>query len=284
MISTFKKLTRSIQKSLRRRAVVPRHLEEPEPKHPLSSVGENPQGPELLAALEALREAAEGGDIRELESLIQDYRRFVSAVEETFSPPRRGRPGLPLEVGTGIQSKQFMIDLLPYIQEYLTTQKRGRVFRVLDVGSGTGHGANLLASLYAAGELGYKMSVTSLDINSHYERYIQVACRYLAFKKQNVFAIKKPYDIVIASHVVEHVREAKAFCEQLQACATGAVFVAAPYEEPPDKLTSGHVHSLGAEFLDNLETKRVAIVESRAWGNFLSPPYKMFVAELPGRA
>jgi len=249
----------------------------------LSRVAEKPHGTELLAAFESLRDAAESGDGQLLDSLIADYRRFVEAVEESFSPPKRGRPSLPLELGTGIQSKQFMIDLLPYIQDYLSSQKRGTSFRVLDVGSGTGHGANLLASLYVADELGYKMSVTSLDINDLYERYIEVACRYISFEKQNVFAVKRPYDIVVASHVVEHVREATAFCEQLQNCATGAVFIAAPYEEPADNLTSGHVHSLGADFLGRLETRRVDIIESRAWGNFISPPYKMFIAELPGR-
>lgn len=239
---------------------------------------------DLGAFLSRLQAAVAENDFNRLDELIGDFKAFNLAVAEALSPSTRGRVGVPLEIGSGIQSKQFMIDLLPHIQSFLGGYKRGSAFSVLDVGSGTGHGANLLASLYARAELGYTLKVTCLDINEHYRRYIEGICSYVSFKRQNVFALEESYDLVIASHVVEHVKEAVGFCEQLQRCAREAVFIAAPFEEPEDRLTNGHVHSLGQEFLDQLDTRSTHIMESRAWGNFLSPPYRMFIAELPGKA
>ena len=232
--------------------------------------------------VEELESAVSSNDKSTALGLIQQYRELVRRVEDLVSPPpdQRARPSLPLALGSGTQSQQFMIDLLPSIQAFLNQDSRGSNFEVLDVGPGTGHGSNLLASLYASTELGYRLRVTALDVNDFYELYIAAACRHVRFIKQNIFRLDRTYDIVIASHVIEHVPEPLGFCRQLQRLATGAVFIATPFKEPEENRTQGHVNSFDESFVEELAPKSSQIVNSEAWGRFMEPPYEMLIAEL----
>lgn len=214
--------------------------------------------------------------------MLKDYRQFVEQVEAAVSPAteRRLRNRRPLALGPGVQSKQFMIDLLPSIQSFLNRHPRDSVFDVLDVGAGAGHGSNLLASLYATSELGYRLRVTALDINDVYELYIAAACRYVRFVKEDVFHIDRTFDVVLASHVIEHVAEPIAFCRQLQRVATGMVVIATPFKEPVEGRTKGHLHSFDESFVEELAPASFQVINSEAWGRFMAPPYEMLIAEL----
>ena len=217
--------------------------------------------------------------------MVKEYRQLALEVEEAVSPftERRKRTQRPLALGQGAQAQQFMIDLLPSIQAFLNRHPRESVFDVLDVGAGTGHGSNLLASLYASSELGYRLRVTALDISNDYEMYITAACRYVRFLAADIFRLDNHYDIVIASHVIEHVQDPLAFCRRLQEVANGVVFIATPYREPEAARTKGHLHSFDEAFVERLAPASFQIVRSEAWGRFLEPPYEMLIAELEPR-
>jgi 2-polyprenyl-3-methyl-5-hydroxy-6-metoxy-1,4-benzoquinol methylase len=232
--------------------------------------------------VEELESAVSRNDKSTALGLIGEYRVFVERVEEVISPltEQRLRDLRPLALRSGIQSQQFMIDLLPLIQAFLNLHPRGSELTVLDVGAGTGHGSNLLASLYASKELGYRLRVTALDVNDLYELYIAAACRHVRFIKQNIFRLDRTYDIVIASHVIEHVPEPLAFCRQLQRLATGAVFIVTPFKEPEENRTQGHINSFDESFVEELAPKSFQIVNSESWGRFMEPPYEMLIAEL----
>jgi 2-polyprenyl-3-methyl-5-hydroxy-6-metoxy-1,4-benzoquinol methylase len=245
-----------------------------------AQVGSPGDGLERFA--EELDSAISRNDKSSALGLIEQYRELVRRVEDAVSPPpdRRARPGRPLALGSGVQSQQFMIDLLPSIQAFLNLHPRGSTFDVLDVGGGTGHGSNLLASLYASTELGYRLRISTLDVNDVYELYIAAACRYVTFIRQDIFRLDRRYDIVIASHVIEHVREPLAFCRQLQRLSTGAVFIATPFKEPEEDRTAGHINSFDESFVEKLAPKSFQIIHSEAWGRFMDPPYEMLIAEL----
>lgn len=235
--------------------------------------------------VEDLESAVSRGEKTVALGLIEEYRKLVQRVEEVVSPStrKRLRDGRPIALGSGVKSRQFMIDLLPSIQAYLNRHPRGSVFEVLDVGAGSGHGSNLLASLYATSQLGYRLKVAALDINDMHELYIAAACRYVRFLEADIFKLDRSFDIVIASHVIEHVPEPLAFCRQLQRLATGAVFIAAPFNEPVEGRTKGHINSFDDSFLDELAPASFELVNSQAWGRFMEPPYEMLIAELEPR-
>src|SRR5690606_30439678 len=120
------------------------------------------------------------------------------------------------EIRKGAQSKQFMMQIAPYVQNYMRKQGKGARFDILDVGSRTGHGSNLLASLYQTMELGYRARVTAIDIDPTYHHYARFFCRYIVHRVATLESIQRSYDIVIASHVIEHVEDPFAFVEQLR--------------------------------------------------------------------
>ena len=220
-----------------------------------------------------LEQARSHGDAAASEALIAEYVTFAKAVEAAVSPERRRSKGRPLEIVNGAQSKQFMLDLLPTIQAFVREYPRGQVLDVLDVGPLTGHGTNLLASLYATAEFGYRMRVTTLDISDAYRDYIHAMCWYVSFVHGDLKDHTHVYDLVIACHAIEHVPDPLQFCRLLQERSRGGVFFA-PYAEPADQLTPGYLNVLDDDFLYQLEPISVELAQSPAGDRGRSRPMR----------
>lgn len=183
-----------------------------------------------------------------------------------------------------MKSAQYMIDLLPHVQRALAEHPRGTTFTVLDVGPGNGHGTALLAALYRQGRLGYRMQVTALDIDARYGRYLRTISPYVRFVREDLFEHDATYDFVVSSHVIEHVPDPVGFSRRMQELARHAVFVAAPYREPADDLTAGHISVIDESVVDKLDATEVTVFHSVSWGAFKEPPYESVIARLPGLA
>ncbi len=177
-----------------------------------------------------------------------------------------------------------MIELLPHIQKLIGSYPRKTRFTVLDVGPGTGLGTELLAELYSKGRLGYRMKVSAIDISTTFRNYLWAVAPRVPFIQGDVFKLESRYDIVIASHVIEHVEDPVAFCERLQELARIAVFIVAPYDEPADNLTRGHVSVIDEAMVAAMKPTSHVLINSVCWGSMFDPPYEMLIAELPGRA
>jgi SAM-dependent methyltransferase len=226
--------------------------------------------------VEAYKASSDPGKIRQMATAFRKFQDDLEAVLREDAPPA--------EVRKGAQSKQFMMQILPTVQAYMRQFPKGHKFRILDVGPGTGHGAQLLASLYQTMELGYRAQVETTDITRTNFPYMQVFCRYVIPHIKDVHDIDDAFDIVIASHVIEHVPDWGPFAQRLKELSKGIVIICAPYKENPELLTHGHVNIIDDDFINALGPISVEKVQSPAWGQFMEPRYEMFIAVLPGMA
>lgn len=227
--------------------------------------------------------AAEARDKTSMLAYAAQFRELARETERAFS--LYTDPTSDVSVDTrGTQSRQFMIDLLPYIQRYLRTNPRGTVFDVLDVGPGSGLGTAMLANLFLSSRLGYRMRVSAIDLFPTWSVYMAAFVPNVRMIVGDIFKLQETFDIVVCSHVIEHVQEYPAFVDRLQKIARKRVFLCAPFEETP-LVTKGHINSIDRNFLRNLDVvSEPVLINSAAWGWFDDPRQQMFVAELNGRA
>jgi SAM-dependent methyltransferase len=236
------------------------------------------------ALRDRLDEAFASKSPKAIDAVLTELHALQAHAERLASPPATP-DNVRISETSGVQSLQFMVDLLPYLQKKLATYPRGRSFDVLDIGPGTGMGTALLAQLYSPpARLGYKMNVKAVDISPLYSDYIRVISPRVPFLKDDIFTHSPRYDFVIASHVIEHVPDPVAFCHRMQELAREAVYVLCPFNEPADKLTKGHVNVIDAATVEAMKPTWHLEVNSVSWGAFMDPPYEMLIAELPGLA
>jgi len=195
-----------------------------------------------------------------------------------------GRPSVEeIEANGGAQSRAFMIEMLPHIWSHLRTYPAGSTFTVLDVGPGAGYGSELLASLHNTDFLGYRLVVDTVDLSTDYADVIRFHSKFIRNNRyEDIFEMSDTYDIVIASHVIEHVENPLEFVNRLREFARQRVFVYAPFDEPQEALTPGHISVLDKAFLANFNNDEWTLVHSIAWGAFLDPPYQCLLLNLPG--
>jgi len=182
---------------------------------------------------------------------------------------------------SGGQSKAFMADLWPTITAFMLKHTpHMKPWRILDVGCGTGHGTALLGSMLRHGA--FQAEVTGVTIESKMVAEAQVEfpwCEFITVAP-DLADFDEQYDLVIASHVLEHVEKPLAFVRALQSMAMDGVIIYAPYYEQADALVPGHLHSFTNEDLLAFGAGQATyeIIRPLKWGG------DTFILELPGTA
>jgi SAM-dependent methyltransferase len=186
---------------------------------------------------------------------------------ELYTPP----PGAPhqtlewLESYVVVQSMQFMIDCLPMIRKLLFGKQRRETVTVLDVGTGTGAGANLLATLYQSDFLGPRLKVDALELAPHLKGYAQAKFPLVNYIVGDVLTWGNPgpWDIVICSHTLEHTEDPEGFVFHLAGLAKLWALFYTPWKER--ELIPGHLARIDRHFLERVGSKLHEVIESPAW-------------------
>ena len=101
------------------------------------------------------------------------------------------------------QSLLFYAELLPLIYQCTIACGR-RPVRICDIGAGTGAGANLVATVQSH-LYGWPTKVTAFSIGGRLSAYAEAVFPNMTYRVGEPTAADGPFDLAIASHVVEHV-------------------------------------------------------------------------------
>lgn len=211
----------------------------------------------------------------EIEAFAAAFHRFQDQAEESIYGER-------VKTRTKAQPIQFLTHYLPLIQSHMRTFPARSRFSILDIGPGIGTGANTLGQMYSGKGLGYGATVSTIDFKPRNKKFARTFLRYIRPHYGDIFKHEAVYDIVIASHVIEHVSDPLAFVRRMREMSRGIAIVCAPYREPHAAMSPAHINSIDDDFIRNLNAERVEIVRSPGWGQFKEPPYEMFAAVLKG--
>lgn len=195
--------------------------------------------------------------LRSLQALIDDADRLRSADPEryaefcrlwhaaerkvkdvVFDDTRdvpRNFTSLQLEQQWGAQSIVFMADLLPFIHATLRKHYRRKDhLRVLDVGAASCFGTGLLAAIHPDHFVYSRMSVEAIDYQPTWERWVRFTRPEIEYRVADLFdQPAQQWDLVVCSHMVEHVPNPRDFIDKMVEICRGFAFVYSPYAENP---------------------------------------------------
>lgn len=164
----------------------------------------------------------------------------------------------------GAQSTVFMADMLPFVHaKLLKHYRRQDVLRAIDVGASSCFGTRLLASLHASHFVYSRMEVDAVDYVPDRSRWVLAAVPEVNYHVKDLYDLpSRSWDIVVCSHVIEHVPEPRRFIEKACDICRGFAFFYSPYDEHP--LIPGHINRITEADFASLpaETHRI---KSMGW-------------------
>lgn len=140
------------------------------------------------------------------------------------------------------QSMQYVIDCLPFFNEYChnINLSKWNTYSLVDIGSRTGAGSNLLGTLYADWHYGeYQFIVDALDIDKDWVEYAKFFPNINSYRNDDIFNLSSDsYDICFCSHVIEHLDDPVTFVNKVTDISKYFSIFYCPYNE--DNPISGH--------------------------------------------
>lgn len=151
-----------------------------------------------------------------------------------FSPDWRNKDDLEaFEHGWGAQSMQFAIDLIPRIQSVMRRHYRRKdVLKLIDVGAGSCAGTNVLAMLHSSHHVYSRIEIDAIDYIPLRQRWVRSQYPLIHYMVGDAYALPdRSWDLVVCSHVIEHMEDPRTFIDCLRRICRGFAFVYSPYRE-----------------------------------------------------
>ena len=187
------------------------------------------------------------------------------AVFVAKNPDNPAANRLRFELAAGAQALQNMIDILPELHALMVAHyDRFEPLSLLDVGSGTGAGVNLLAQLHSETMIWSRLAITAIDVGPWRRRWI--ASQYPRIDYRVMQAADLParqWDFVVCSHVIEHVDDPGLLLEQVLRTCKGFALIYAPYNEI--ELSPGHLSTITEDVFAPHAPVKLVIRESMAF-------------------
>jgi len=233
-----------------------------------------------------------------IRSKIHEYKcEIANRIHRLFLPKavqfignEKERKLYELEHLVDAQSVGFTSDLIPIFQGIIRQiQSRlkpefGIRYSLLDVGTRTGTGANLIAQLFY-GYMSIRLDVDVCDLDPTYKEYSDAFNAHIRdYFVEDAFKLSRQYDFVLASHTIEHVDNPAEFVRRLSGISRyGAIFYCPVNEVDPivghRTITTDDVRQFGA--------KKIWIVDSWWWRHVHAErgngPSKCVAFLVPGR-
>lgn len=197
-----------------------------------------------------------------LRSADQAYARRVSELVEECTQMNEHESYL---IRAQQQSRIFMAELFPTIIRLIHNSIH---VSILDVGPGTGAGTALLRDLlHPDGFYHVKVPVWAMDIDPTYRDFAvsNFNLNYLVGDISQL-PLMSYYDLVLSSHVIEHVPDPYDFLGHLRRISRRWTVVTCPWMEPKDARIPGHVNTIDYEFIHRTNPDEFTISKSAGWG------------------
>ncbi len=164
-----------------------------------------------------------------------------------------------------VQSRVFMVSIIKVLHRlYEFNAKKPRT--LLDVGPHYLGGTTLLQELHSENSFTrLKLHVSAIDLNEKFKKAGEQIAPDIPYIIGDVKDLKEPFDIVLASHVIEHVEDMVAFGNLLKSKAREYAIFACPWRENPVS-TNGHLHSIDKKLPFRLGAEGIEIYTDFSWG------------------
>ena len=201
----------------------------------------------------------------EFNETIQLWHEVVDELKDTVFDSRNGLSRSEYELGWGGQSTLFAIDCIPHFHHILKKYyNRKDDLSFLDVGGGSGAGANVFALIHSDRFVYSKLKIDIIDYVPLRKRWIQSVYPNVNYTVGDIYDIvDQQWDFVFCSHVIEHVPNPKKFCQQLTKICKGFAFIYAPYNEI--ERISCHRNTITEDLFHGFNLDSLKVLKSMGW-------------------
>lgn len=164
------------------------------------------------------------------------------------------------------QSLLFMAEIIPLIHRLYAPLGINVTKTAVDIGPQTGIGSQLLAEIHAPQSWNkLKLEVSAIDITPVWQDVMRIVAPDVSFSVGDVYTETRTWDLVIASHVIEHVPNPERFVKRLQEMAVDYVIIATPWNESPIT-TKGHINTINKALTRAVGARDLHIYTNYCWG------------------